>query len=104
MRRRWWRPSVRGSPMSLKRATRRPPADAGGAQPDQHDPGPHGRTVPEVVLRQTRLEVLAGVGDRVDGPARLGALLAGDERADEHDPLALLAGDAGPVVRVGGVG
>jgi hypothetical protein len=32
------------------------------------------------------------------------ALLAGDERADEHDPLALLAGDPGPVVGVGGVG
>src|SRR3954453_17007745 len=48
-------------------------------------------------------EVLPRVGDRVDRPARLRALLAGDERADEDDPLALLAGDAGPVVRVGRV-
>src|SRR3712207_7684561 len=43
------------------------------------------------------------VGHRVDGAAGLGTLLAGDERADEDDPLALLAGDAGPVVRVRGV-
>src|SRR5690349_22930901 len=50
------------------------------------------------------LEVLAGVGDRVDRATRLGALLAGDQRADEHDPLALLAGDPRPVVGVGGVG
>src|ERR671937_718063 len=50
------------------------------------------------------LEVLAGVGDGVDGPARLGALAAGDQRADVDDPLALLTGDAGPVVGVGGVG
>src|SRR5256886_4209700 len=34
----------------------------------------------------------------------LGVLvLAGDERADVDDPLALLAGDPGPVVRVRGV-
>ena len=46
----------------------------------------------------------AGVGDGVDGPPGFGALLAGDERADVDDPLALLAGDAGPVVGVGGVG
>src|SRR3569833_4120159 len=50
------------------------------------------------------LEVLAGVGDRVVRASRLGALLAGDERTDVDDPLALLAGDAGPVVGVGGVG
>ena len=31
-------------------------------------------------------------------------LLAGDERADVDDPLALLARDPGPVVRVRGVG
>src|SRR5262245_41876759 len=40
------------------------------------------------------LQVLSGVADRVDGPTRLGALAAGDERADVDDPLALLAGDA----------
>src|SRR5919107_862580 len=50
------------------------------------------------------LEVLTGVRDGVDRSSRLGALLAGDERADEDDPLALLAGDAGPVVGVRGVG
>src|SRR4051794_8083316 len=49
------------------------------------------------------LQVLARVGDRVDGAARFGALAAGDQRADVDDPLALLAGDAGPVVGVGGV-
>src|SRR3954451_9185983 len=53
--------------------------------------------------RKPVLEVLTGVGDGVDRPARLGALLAGDERADEDDPLALLAGDPGPVVGVGRV-
>src|SRR3954452_11609441 len=57
-----------------------------------------------VVTRRGRSEVLAGVGDGVDRPAGLGALLAGDQGADEHDPLALLAGDAGPVVGVRGVG
>src|SRR5262245_20412789 len=49
------------------------------------------------------LQVLARVADRVDGPTRLGALAARDERADVDDALALLAGDAGPVVGVGGV-
>ena len=43
-------------------------------------------------------------GHRVDRATGLGALLAGDERADEHDPLALLARDPRPVVGVGGVG
>src|SRR5579875_1294481 len=51
---------------------------------------------------QPRLQVLAGVGDRVDGAAGVGAL-AGHERADVDDPLALLAGDPCPVVGVGGV-
>src|SRR4051812_3644637 len=50
------------------------------------------------------LQVLARVAGRLDGPAGLGALAAGDERPDVDDPLALLAGDARPVVRVGGVG
>src|SRR5947207_15337667 len=54
--------------------------------------------------RYVALQVLAGVGDGVEGPAGLGALASGDQRADVHDPLALLARDAGPVVRVGGVG
>src|SRR3954451_10678370 len=49
------------------------------------------------------LQVLAGVGGRVDGPAGLGALAA-DERADVDDPLALLARDLRPVVGVGRVG
>src|SRR4051794_25278096 len=48
-------------------------------------------------------EVLAGVGRGVDGAAGLVALAA-DERADVDDPLALLARDPRPVVRVGGVG
>src|SRR5690349_7574953 len=49
-------------------------------------------------------EILPGVGDRVDGTARLGACLARDQRPDVHDPLALRTGYASPVVRVGGVG
>src|SRR3984885_12274340 len=56
------------------------------------------------VPAQLRSKVLTGVGDRVDGAARLGALLAGDQSADVDDALALLAGDARPVVGVGGVG
>src|SRR4051812_576610 len=51
--------------------------------------------------RPSFLQVLAGVGHRVDRAPGLGALLAGDQRADVDDPLALLAGDAGPVVGVG---
>src|SRR5215472_15538767 len=50
-----------------------------------------------------RLQVLPGVGDRVDRSSRLGSVLAGDQRADVDDPLALLAGDPRPVVGVGGV-
>src|SRR5439155_9016157 len=49
-----------------------------------------------------RLQVLAGVGEGVDCAAGLGAL-AGDQGADVDDALALLAGNAGPVVGVGGV-
>src|ERR1700729_3846595 len=51
-----------------------------------------------------RSEVLAGVGDRIDAAACLGALLALDQGPDVDDALALLAGDARPVVGVGGVG
>jgi hypothetical protein len=39
----------------------------------------------------------------VDAPARLGSGLAADQGPDVHDALTLLAGDAGPVIRVGGV-
>src|SRR5712691_13198392 len=49
------------------------------------------------------LQVLPGVGHRVDGTAGLGAVLARDQGPDVDDPLALLAGDPGPVVRVGGI-
>src|SRR3954451_899157 len=40
-----------------------------------------------------------------DGPTAFGLILVVtlDEGADVHDPLALLAGDLGPVVGVGGV-
>src|SRR5438034_11055302 len=47
--------------------------------------------------------VLPGVGHGVDRPARLGPGLAGDQGPDVDDALALLAGDPGPVVRVGRV-
>src|SRR4051812_13719486 len=50
------------------------------------------------------LEVLPRVRDRIDGPTGLRALRAGDEGADVDDALALLAGDAGPVVGVRRVG
>src|SRR5262245_12183696 len=49
------------------------------------------------------LQVLAGVRGGLDRAAGLGTLAAGHERADVDDPLALLARDAGPVVRVCGV-
>src|ERR1700677_3924313 len=49
-------------------------------------------------------KVLTGICDCVDGTARLGALLARHQSADIDDALALLAGDARPVVGVGGVG
>src|SRR5215475_11631799 len=48
-------------------------------------------------------EVLARVRHGVDRPAGLRPL-PGDERADVDDPLALLARDPCPVVRVGRVG
>src|SRR4051794_27652854 len=50
----------------------------------------------------SKLQVLTRVRRRVDRPARL-LVLPGDEGADVHDPLPLLAGDASPVVRVRGV-
>src|SRR5712692_1292395 len=53
--------------------------------------------------REQPSKVLSGVGHGVDRPARLGPGLAGDQRPDVDDAIALLAGDAGPVVRVGGV-
>src|SRR5215470_4568119 len=49
-------------------------------------------------------QVLAGVGHGIDRPPGLVSALAGDQRPDVDDPLALLARDPGPVVRVGGVG
>src|SRR3569833_2552183 len=49
-------------------------------------------------------EVLAGVGDRVDRASRLGALLAGDERAGGGGPRARRAGGAGPGGGGGGGG
>src|ERR1700722_6655266 len=51
---------------------------------------------------QWHLQILAGVRDRVDAAACLGALLARDQGPDVDDALALLAGDARPVVGVGG--
>src|SRR6185437_5333715 len=50
-----------------------------------------------------QLEVLTRVGHRVDAATCLGALLAGDQGPDVDDALALLTGDARPVVRGGGV-
>ena len=42
-------------------------------------------------LEVLALEVLASVRDGIDGPARLSALLGGDERPDEDDPFTFLA-------------
>jgi len=55
-------------------------------------------------LAHSRSEVLAG-GDTFDGAAagRFVGVFA-DERTNEHDSLALLAGDLRPVVGIGGVG
>src|SRR5215469_8298330 len=59
---------------------------------------------PTSALRQVqRSQVLAGIRHGVDRPAGLVAALARDQRPDVDDALALLAGDPGPVVRVGGV-
>src|SRR5215213_10680725 len=50
------------------------------------------------------LQVLPG-GDALDGSTTLGTIGVGvDQGPDEDNPLALLAGDLGPVVGVGGVG
>src|SRR5262245_45808618 len=48
--------------------------------------------------RPTRLQVLAGVDDPLDGPLLFLGLA--HERLHVDDPLALLAGDLGPVVGV----
>src|SRR3984957_15404767 len=48
-------------------------------------------------------EILTGTHP-LDGPAALGLVVVADERADVHDPLALLARDLRPVVGVGGIG
>src|SRR5580698_7028641 len=55
------------------------------------------------VTSSCRLQVLTGVSHGVNGTACLSPALTGDEGTDVDDPLALLAGDAGPVVRVSGV-
>src|ERR1700735_1938968 len=61
---------------------------------------PAGRYLPR---HPARLQVLPGVGHRVDGAAGLRAALAGDQRPDVDDALALLAGYPCPVIRVGGI-
>src|SRR5579863_3585677 len=53
--------------------------------------------------REPASEVLPGVGHGVDRTAGLGAGLAGHQGPDVDDAFALLAGDTGPVVRIGGV-
>ena len=58
----------------------------------------------ERAAQRSAYRVLPGVGDGVDGAARVAALLGADQGPDEDDPLALLAADLGPVVGVGGVG
>src|SRR5665648_297490 len=67
-------------------------ADHGGSRDQRAAPG-----------RQLS-EVLAGRRHRLDGAPALLAALALHDRADEDDPLALLAGDPRPVVGVGRVG
>src|SRR5258708_26428023 len=57
------------------------------------------RAASVVVAQSPRLQVLSGVGHRVDGAAGLCAVLAGDQGPDVDDPLPLLAGDPRPVVR-----
>src|SRR5690606_41242817 len=66
----------------------------GGASQCYREPG---------VTSGQPLQVLPRRGDRVDRPAGLGALAAGDQGADVDDPLALLTGDPRPIVGVGGV-
>src|SRR5680860_299357 len=100
--------SDRSCPRTTRREQPRSWAQARGEQPVPPRT-PHARTPrplrrePETTRTSTWLQVLAGVCHSVDRTPRLTALLAGNERADEHDPLALLAGDPGPVAGVGGV-
>src|SRR5215216_2463424 len=84
------------TPQTLGIATRRPYRRAGAPRPHRSD-GP--ATVP---WRTALLQVLAG-GHPLDGPPAHGVLVRGDEGAHVDDALALLPGDLGPVVRVGGV-
>src|SRR5215218_5753848 len=87
-------------PMTRRTLMRQPYASAFGTdRKDDDGPAPEG-TGPS---QRSSLQVLTGVRRRVDGPAGLVALAA-DERADVDDPLALLARDPRPVVRVGRVG
>src|SRR5262249_21917083 len=63
------------------------------AAPYRRPPGKGRPSRNGVRPRRVGLEVLAG-GGPLDGPAALhGVLELVDERADEHDPLALLARD-----------
>src|SRR5829696_5673519 len=59
------------------------------------------RTYPALPIRE--LQVLPR-GDAFDGTTAGGLLALGHEHTQEHDALALLAGDLGPVVGVGAVG
>src|SRR5579884_3496802 len=81
-------------PMTFGMAMGRPyPAGRSAATPGPDEPPGAARP----------LQVLAGAHP-LDGPATGGFLPLGEQGADIDDPLALLAGDLRPVVRVGGVG
>src|SRR5579862_4543804 len=87
------------------------PRRHGGCRTPSRYPAPSVRprddpTEPEPGSRAIASEVLPGPGrsDALDGPAPFDLFVVGEEDPQIDDPLALLARDLGPVVRVGGVG
>src|SRR5215210_340439 len=105
-------PFAEERPLHFKR--RWPPTPPQAASPAGGRVGRRGRAgsagrpstiklVEEPPVPRRNLEILA-CAHTLDGPSAGSFLALRHERADVHDPLALLARDLGPVVGVGGVG
>src|SRR5690606_17321321 len=87
--------SVRGAPASLVP----PPGRGGSTQLPPSSGLPSAGPMRRCWSEPTALQVLAGGHPLDRAPAgRFGVVCPLDERADVDDPLALLAGDLGPVV------
>jgi len=83
-------------------------AASGGEEAVEGDAGHGGKQQNSAAACRTGagtapLQVLPGVRHVVDRASRLIAQLCLHEGPDEHDPLALLAGDPCPVIRIGGI-